>query len=78
MKCYILYRAEKEYADLSKQLSQELDDKKLVIKNLSCQLEEHQKDFNELRNELTKVNIVHSSMYLDYANVLLVNFNLKC
>lgn len=49
-------RAEKEYALLSKQLQTELDEKKSVIHKLSRQLELHQKNFDELKEELTKVS----------------------
>ena len=52
---YIAYRAEKEYASLSKQLNHELEEKRKVIKDLSRQLEAHQKDFNDLKHELNKV-----------------------
>ena len=48
-------RAEKEYAVLSNQLSTELQEKKNVIKQLSDQLEVHQKNFDDLKDELNKV-----------------------
>lgn len=48
-------RAEKEYAILSKQLSTELEEKKSVIKKLSQQLEQHQINFEDLKDELNKV-----------------------
>lgn len=54
----IFYRAEKEYAALSKQLGKELDEKRTVIGTLSKQLEAHQKEFNELKDELSKVVIL--------------------
>ena len=47
--------AEKEYASLSKQLNRELDEKRSVIQSLSKQLEDHQREFNELKQELSKV-----------------------
>ena len=49
-------RAEKEYSALSKQLTRELDEKSKIIHNLAKQLEAHQKDFNELKAELSKVS----------------------
>ncbi|KAK2146872.1 hypothetical protein LSH36_581g03034 [Paralvinella palmiformis] len=49
-----ILRAEKEYAALNKQLHEELEDKRLVIQKLSGQLDNHQKNFNELKQELNK------------------------
>ena len=54
---FILFRAEKEYTLLSKQLKAELDEKKSIIRKLSTQLEEHTTNFNELKDELSKVNL---------------------
>ena len=60
---YFLHiRAEKEYALLSKQLQSELDDKKSIINQLSKQLEIHQKNFDELKEELN--NVCTSSRWL--------------
>ena len=67
--CMSHHRAEKEYAALSRQLNKELEEKRTVISNLSKQMEEHQKDFTELKQELAKVretDIVSTSIHLTY------------
>ncbi|XP_013378672.1 coiled-coil domain-containing protein 171-like [Lingula anatina] len=47
-------RLEKEYANVKHQLTSEVEDKKAVISNLSKQLELHQKNFDDLKEELAK------------------------
>ncbi|CAC5379399.1 unnamed protein product [Mytilus coruscus] len=49
-----LERTEKEYKSVKKQLTNEVDNKKNVIGSLSKELEVHQKNFNELKDELNK------------------------
>ncbi|XP_077989026.1 coiled-coil domain-containing protein 171-like isoform X2 [Glandiceps talaboti] len=49
-----LEKMTREYLTVKKQLSGDLEDKKAVISNLSKQLELHQKNFNELKEELNK------------------------
>lgn len=49
-----LERTEKEYKSVKKQLTSEVDNKKSVIGSLSKELEIHQKNFNELKDELNK------------------------
>ncbi|CAL1539669.1 unnamed protein product [Lymnaea stagnalis] len=50
-----LDKMDKEYTSMRRQLLLEVEDKKSVIVNLSRELETHQKNFNELKSELTKV-----------------------
>ncbi|GFR64854.1 coiled-coil domain-containing protein 171-like [Elysia marginata] len=47
-------KMEKEYSTAKRQLSKEVEDKKMVIGSLSKDLELHQKNFNELKSELSK------------------------
>ena len=54
----VFYRVEKEYSTVKKQLTTEVDSKKTTIGNLSKELEIHQKNFIELKEELSKVFIV--------------------
>lgn len=54
---YLFYRTEKEYKSVKKQLTNEVDNKKNVIGSLSKELEVHQKNFNELKDELNKVKL---------------------
>ncbi|KAL5005297.1 hypothetical protein ScPMuIL_018753 [Solemya velum] len=49
-----LERVEKEYKLVQRQLSSEVESKKNVIGNLSKEVEIHQKNFNELKDELNK------------------------
>ncbi|XP_002730890.2 coiled-coil domain-containing protein 171-like [Saccoglossus kowalevskii] len=49
-----LDKVSKEYETVKKQLTHEIDDKSSMISNLSKQLELHQKNFNELKDELNK------------------------
>ncbi|XP_070542624.1 coiled-coil domain-containing protein 171-like isoform X2 [Ptychodera flava] len=49
-----LEQVTKEYAIVKKQLTGDLEDKKDIINNMSKQLELHQKNFNELKEELNK------------------------
>ncbi|RUS86455.1 hypothetical protein EGW08_005770 [Elysia chlorotica] len=49
-----LDKIEKEYSSAKRQLSKEVEDKKMVIGSLSKELEIHQKNFNELKSELSK------------------------
>ncbi|KAK3801916.1 hypothetical protein RRG08_028383 [Elysia crispata] len=49
-----LDKIEKEYSSAKRQLSKEVEDKKMVIGSLSKELELHQKNFNELKSELSK------------------------
>lgn len=42
---------------MKKQLTNEVDNKKNVIGSLSKELEVHQKNFNELKDELNKVKL---------------------
>ena len=51
----IVFRAEKEYALINQQLQTDLEKKNHVIGKLSKQLELHQKNFDELKDELNKV-----------------------
>ena len=53
-------RAEKEYASLTKQLQLDLEDKREIIKRLSGELDNHAREFGELKVELNKVGS-HSS-----------------
>lgn len=55
---FVFCRLEKEHDSARYQLTAELDDKKKVIQSLSKQLEVHQKNFNELKDELAKVGKV--------------------
>ena len=48
-------RVEKEYSTVKKQLMTEVENKKTTIGNLSKELEIHQKNFIELKEELSKV-----------------------
>jgi predicted RNase H-like nuclease (RuvC/YqgF family) len=50
-----LDKVEKEYSSVKRQLTSEVENKKNVIGNLSKELEVHQKNFNELKEELSKV-----------------------
>lgn len=50
-------RAEKEFAVMSHQLKSDLDEKSSLIKQLSSQLDTHQANFNELKQELNKVRL---------------------
>ena len=54
----VVYRVEKEYSTVKKQLTTEVDSKKTTIGNLSKELEIHQKNFIELKEELSKVFIL--------------------
>jgi len=54
---FYFFRTEKEYKSVKKQLTSEVDNKKSVIGSLSKELEIHQKNFNELKDELNKVKI---------------------
>ena len=56
----VVYRVEKEYSTVKKQLTTEVDSKKTTIGNLSKELEIHQKNFIELKEELSKVFILSS------------------
>ncbi|XP_062577737.1 coiled-coil domain-containing protein 171-like isoform X2 [Saccostrea cucullata] len=49
-----LDKLEKEYSSVKRQLTSEVENKKNVILNLSKELEVHQKNFNELKEELSK------------------------
>lgn len=49
-----LDKVEKEYSSVKRQLTSEVENKKNVIGNLSKELEVHQKNFNELKDELSK------------------------
>uniref|UniRef100_K1QJZ5 Uncharacterized protein C9orf93 n=1 Tax=Magallana gigas TaxID=29159 RepID=K1QJZ5_MAGGI len=49
-----LEKVEKEYSSVKRQLTSEVENKKNVIGNLSKELEVHQKNFNELKDELSK------------------------
>ncbi|XP_060080102.1 coiled-coil domain-containing protein 171-like [Ylistrum balloti] len=49
-----LDKMEREYSSVKKQLTAQVEDKKSVIGNLSKELEHHQKNFSELKDELTK------------------------
>ncbi|XP_022332700.2 coiled-coil domain-containing protein 171-like isoform X2 [Crassostrea virginica] len=49
-----LDKVEKEYSSVKRQLTSEVENKKNVIGNLSKELEVHQKNFNELKEELSK------------------------
>ena len=51
-----LDKVEKEYSSVRRQLTSEVENKKNVIGNLSKELEVHQKNFNELKEELSKVH----------------------
>lgn len=51
-----LDKVEKEYSSVKRQLTSEVENKKNVIGNLSKELEVHQKNFNELKDELSKVS----------------------
>lgn len=53
-----LDKVEKEYSSVKRQLTSEVENKKNVIGNLSKELEVHQKNFNELKDELSKVSAV--------------------
>lgn len=53
-----LDKVEKEYSSVKLQLTSEVENKKNVIGNLSKELEVHQKNFNELKDELSKVRAV--------------------
>lgn len=53
-----LEKVEKEYSSVKRQLTSEVENKKNVIGNLSKELEVHQKNFNELKDELSKVSAV--------------------
>lgn len=55
---FVVVRVEKEYVLVRRQLSSEVDSKKTVIGNLSKELEIHQKNFNELKDELNKVGLM--------------------
>jgi hypothetical protein len=53
---------EKDYAVLNRQLKGDLSEKTNLIKQLSSQLDTHQANFNELKQELSKVihfNLIH-------------------
>jgi len=56
--CY--YRLEKEHSSVRKQLTNEVENKKTTIGSLSKELEVHQKNFIELKDELSKVICVLS------------------
>ena len=49
-----VFRVEREYSAVRKQLTSEVENKKNVIGNLSKELEIHQKNFTELKEELSK------------------------
>ncbi|XP_050400373.1 coiled-coil domain-containing protein 171 isoform X2 [Patella vulgata] len=49
-----LDRTEKDYVNIRRQLTSEVDDKKHVINKLSKELEAHQRNLNELKEELNK------------------------
>ena len=51
----LCFRAEKEYVTLSNQLQAELEEKKTLIGSLSEQLDLHQQNFDQLKQELNKV-----------------------
>ena len=63
----VVYRVEKEYSTVKKQLTTEVDSKKTTIGNLSKELEIHQKNFIELKEELSKVLIVLSITFIIFA-----------
>ena len=48
---------------MKKQLTSEVDNKKSVIGSLSKELEIHQKNFNELKDELNKVKKTNEVFY---------------
>ena len=50
-------RIEKEYMIVRQQLSSEVENKKNIIHNMSKELEIHQKNFNDLKDELGKVSV---------------------
>ena len=54
------YRLEKEHSSVRKQLTNEVENKKTTIGSLSKELEVHQKNFIELKDELSKVICVLS------------------
>ena len=50
-----MFRAEKEYGSLAQQLQADLEDKREIIKRLSAELDNHARDFADLKTELNKV-----------------------
>ena len=55
-----IFRAEKEYAALTKQLQRDLEDKREIIKRLSSELDNHAREFADLKGELNKVDYAAS------------------
>lgn len=58
MFCVLCFRLEKEHSNVRKQLTNEVENKKSTIGSLSKELEVHQKNFIELKDELSKVGAV--------------------
>ncbi|XP_064651220.1 coiled-coil domain-containing protein 171-like isoform X2 [Lineus longissimus] len=76
-----LTNLEKEYAAVKQQLSEELEDKNGVVQNLSKQLQLHERNFEELKDELTKAKKRQAYLEETYGGsmreleLLLDNFN---
>lgn len=63
MFCVLCFRLEKEHSNVRKQLTNEVENKKSTIGSLSKELEVHQKNFIELKDELSKVGAVKEWLY---------------
>ena len=69
-----LDKVEKEYSSVKRQLTSEVENKKNVIGNLSKELEVHQKNFNELKEELSKV---HTDLWCNGKGIKINEMRLK-
>ncbi|KAK2161846.1 hypothetical protein NP493_1558g00046 [Ridgeia piscesae] len=78
-----ILRAEKEYVTLSNQLQAELEEKKTLIGSLSEQLDLHQHNFDQLKQELNKAKKRQSAIEETYQGAmrdldhLLVSFQIN-
>ena len=62
-KCLFTFRLEKDTASIQRQLSEELKEKKNVISKMSKQLDLHQRNFDELKDELNRVRFLTSNAF---------------